>query len=102
MHNANSPKDLSGSSSPGMLQLHKARITSIDALRGLVMIVMLLDHVRETLYLHLQVTDPMTPAGYRAGSVFFPAGGAFLRPDFRFSDRAFGLALCQPTPRPKP
>lgn len=40
-----------------------ARITSIDALRGFVMIVMLLDHVRETLYLHLQVTDPMTVPG---------------------------------------
>jgi uncharacterized membrane protein len=32
---------------------------SIDALRGLVIIFMLLDHVRETFFLHRQVTDPM-------------------------------------------
>ncbi|EPA96639.1 DUF1624 domain-containing protein [Pseudomonas sp. G5(2012)] len=35
------------------------RLTSIDALRGLVIIFMLLDHVRETFFLHRQVTDPM-------------------------------------------
>lgn len=32
---------------------------SIDALRGLVMVFMLADHVRETFLLHLQVADPM-------------------------------------------
>jgi uncharacterized membrane protein len=36
-----------------------ARLMSIDALRGLVMVIMLLDHVRETWFLHLQVSDPM-------------------------------------------
>ncbi|WP_324699907.1 DUF1624 domain-containing protein [Novosphingobium sp. RL4] len=35
------------------------RLTSIDALRGLVMVIMLLDHVRETWFLHMQVSDPM-------------------------------------------
>lgn len=35
------------------------RLMSIDALRGLVIIFMLLDHVRETFFLHRQVTDPM-------------------------------------------
>lgn len=35
------------------------RLQSIDALRGLVIVVMLLDHVRETFYLHAQVSDPM-------------------------------------------
>lgn len=35
------------------------RLQSIDALRGLVILIMLLDHVRETFYLHKQVTDPM-------------------------------------------
>lgn len=35
------------------------RLTSIDALRGLMMLFMLLDHVRETFYLHHQVPDPM-------------------------------------------
>ena len=35
------------------------RLLSIDALRGLVIIFMLLDHVRETFLLHRQVVDPM-------------------------------------------
>lgn len=45
---------VSASSSPASTRLH-----SIDALRGLVMLIMLLDHVRETVYLHAQVGDPM-------------------------------------------
>ncbi len=36
-----------------------ARLQSIDALRGFVMVVMLLDHVRETFFLHMQVGDPV-------------------------------------------
>ena len=38
------------------------RIMSIDALRGLVMLFMLVDHVRETIYLHMQVGDPVDAA----------------------------------------
>ncbi len=41
------------------LEKNIERLQSIDALRGLVIIIMLLDHVRETFYLHKQVTDPM-------------------------------------------
>ncbi|GJD64548.1 DUF1624 domain-containing protein [Methylobacterium frigidaeris] len=36
-----------------------SRIGAIDALRGLVMLLMLVDHVRETFFLHAQVRDPM-------------------------------------------
>ncbi|WP_313620481.1 DUF1624 domain-containing protein [Achromobacter sp.] len=36
-----------------------SRLQSIDALRGLVIVIMLLDHVRETFFLHHQVGDPM-------------------------------------------
>lgn len=39
--------------------LNRSRLTSIDSLRGVVMALMLLDHVREFFYLHLQVPDPM-------------------------------------------
>lgn len=38
------------------------RLLSIDALRGLVILFMLLDHVRETFFLHRQVSDPMDMA----------------------------------------
>jgi uncharacterized membrane protein len=37
----------------------KPRINSIDVMRGLVMLIMLLDHVRERFFLHQQVSDPM-------------------------------------------
>jgi uncharacterized membrane protein len=37
----------------------KTRLIAIDALRGLVMLFMLVDHVRETWFLHMQVTDPV-------------------------------------------
>ncbi|MFT3719407.1 MAG: DUF1624 domain-containing protein [Pseudorhodoferax sp.] len=39
-----------------------ARVGAIDALRGLVIVFMLLDHVRETFFLHHQVPDPMVVA----------------------------------------
>jgi uncharacterized membrane protein len=38
----------------------RARIASIDVMRGLGMLLMLVDHVREALYLHMQVSDPMS------------------------------------------
>jgi uncharacterized membrane protein len=38
----------------------RQRLLSIDALRGLVILFMLLDHVRETFLLHRQLSDPMS------------------------------------------
>ncbi|MEO6359772.1 MAG: heparan-alpha-glucosaminide N-acetyltransferase domain-containing protein [Sphingomicrobium sp.] len=37
----------------------RTRLMSIDALRGLVMAFMLVDHIRETWFLHAQLTDPV-------------------------------------------
>ncbi|MEG8017751.1 DUF1624 domain-containing protein [Sphingomonas sp. LR55] len=48
----------------------RQRIVSIDALRGLVMLVMLVDHTREFFYLHAQVSDPMTIATTPPGLFF--------------------------------
>lgn len=36
-----------------------SRLASLDILRGLVMLFMLVDHVRETFYLHKQMSDPV-------------------------------------------
>jgi uncharacterized membrane protein len=44
---------------PRSAPLTTGRLLSIDALRGLVILFMLLDHVRETFLLHRQVSDPM-------------------------------------------
>lgn len=44
---------------PLLKPLASLRLQSIDALRGLIILFMLLDHVRETFLLHLQVSDPM-------------------------------------------
>ena len=39
--------------------LHLKRLLSIDIMRGCIILLMLLDHVRETFFLHYQVSDPM-------------------------------------------
>lgn len=38
------------------------RLLAIDALRGLIILIMMLDHVRDTFYVHHQVADPMVIA----------------------------------------
>jgi uncharacterized membrane protein len=55
----------------------QSRINSIDAMRGLVMIIMLLDHVRERVFLHQQVSDPMDLAT-TSPAVFFSRLAAHL------------------------
>lgn len=47
-----------------------SRIPSIDALRGLVMLLMLVDHTREFFFFHAQVSDPMD-VGATAPALFF-------------------------------
>ena len=46
------------------------RISSIDALRGLVMLLMLVDHVRETVFLHMQVGNPVDVTAVTPGLFF--------------------------------
>lgn len=43
----------------GSAAVSKSRIAAIDVMRGLVMVIMVMDHVRERIYLHKQVSDPM-------------------------------------------
>ncbi len=45
------------------MSTHSQRLQAIDALRGLVILIMMVDHVRETFYLHHQVPDPMLIPG---------------------------------------
>jgi len=53
------PAALASPASPVVPAAPAARLTSIDLLRGTVMLLMLLDHVRETFYMQHQIGDPM-------------------------------------------
>ncbi|WP_306391886.1 DUF1624 domain-containing protein [Telluria beijingensis] len=46
----------------GQAATNRRRLQSLDALRGFVMVIMLIDHIRENWYLHLGVPDPVDPA----------------------------------------
>lgn len=52
------------------MSIPSQRLQVIDALRGLVILIMMVDHVRETFYLHHQVPDPMLIPGTET-SLFF-------------------------------
>lgn len=62
----------------------KSRINSIDALRGLVMLIMLVDHVRERFFLHQQVTDPMNIQETGDGLFWSRIAAHFCAPTFVF------------------
>lgn len=64
--------------------LVKKRIDAIDMLRGLVILLMLLDHVRERFYLHMQVSDPMDIAATEPGLFFSRFAAHFCAPVFVF------------------
>ncbi len=63
---------------------HAKRIYSIDALRGLVMCIMMLDHVREKLYAHFPITDPLTIADTPPDLFFSRFAAHFCAPVFVF------------------
>ena len=88
---------------PASATAHQRRITSIDTLRGLVMVIMLLDHVRETLYLHLQVGDPMAVPGTPPELFFSRLAAHFCAPVFVFLTGLSAWLHAHPpggTPRP--
>lgn len=59
-----------------------ARLVAIDALRGLVMVFMLVDHVRETWFLHMQVTDPVDTTTTDPALFFTRLLSTFCAPTF--------------------
>lgn len=62
----------------------KQRINAIDMMRGLVILIMLLDHVRERFYLHMQVSDPMDISVTEPGLFFSRFAAHFCAPVFVF------------------
>ncbi|WP_426073018.1 DUF1624 domain-containing protein [Janthinobacterium sp. DSP2-3-3] len=62
----------------------RTRIAVIDVLRGLVMLIMLFDHVRETVFLHHQVGDPMDASGVDPALFFTRLAAHVCAPMFVF------------------
>lgn len=60
------------------------RLRAIDALRGLVIVIMLFDHVRETFFLHHQVGDPMDVAATPPDLFFSRLAAHLCAPVFVF------------------
>ncbi|MGX4643111.1 DUF1624 domain-containing protein [Massilia sp. SYSU DXS3249] len=60
------------------------RIASIDVARGLVMLLMTVDHVRETFFLQHQVSDPMDVASVDPALFFTRLSAHFCAPLFVF------------------
>lgn len=63
---------------------HSNRIASIDIARGIVMLLMTVDHVRETFFLQHQVGDPMDVAGTDPWLFFSRVAAHFCAPMFVF------------------
>ncbi|AWI87724.1 hypothetical protein C0214_05065 [Methylobacterium sp. DM1] len=66
----------------GAAPIPRTRIGAIDALRGLVMLLMLVDHVREFFYLHAQVSDPVNLAATPPDLFLTRAASHFCAPVF--------------------
>jgi len=79
----------------------KARIAAIDVMRGLVMLLMTVDHVRETFFLQHQVSDPMA-LDATAPSLFFSRLAAhFCAPMFVFLTGLSAWLYAHPTSGPR-
>ena len=62
----------------------RSRIAVIDVMRGLTMLIMLFDHVREAIYLHMSLTDPMTIDATDPALFFTRTAAHFCAPMFVF------------------
>lgn len=60
----------------------RRRLQSLDALRGFVMVIMLIDHIRENWYLYMNVTDPVNPATVEPALFFMRVATNLCAPIF--------------------
>ncbi len=67
-----------------MVGLSAQRINAIDTLRGIVMALMLVDHVREFFFLHRQVGDPMDLSSVDPALFFTRLASHWCAPIFVF------------------
>lgn len=81
--NISIPAATAGPLAPAHVQAKAAaRLVNIDALRGLVMVVMLLDHLRETWFLNYPVPDPIDATTVLPAVAFARFAASFCAPIF--------------------
>lgn len=78
-----------------------ARVASIDVMRGLVMMIMMVDHVRETFFLRWQVSDPMSVADTEPGLFFGRVAAHFCAPMFVFLTGLSAWLYANPSSGPR-
>jgi uncharacterized membrane protein len=78
-----------------------ARVASIDVMRGLVMMIMMIDHVRETFFLRWQVSDPMNVADIDPALFFSRFAAHFCAPMFVFLTGLSAWLYAHPTAGPR-
>ncbi|RFP09205.1 DUF1624 domain-containing protein [Duganella sp. BJB488] len=78
------------------------RLASIDIMRGLVMMMMTVDHVRETFFLRWQVSDPMDVAQIDPGLFFSRLAAHFCAPMFVFLTGLSAWLYAHPASGPRP
>lgn len=83
------------------LQQLNSRIASIDILRGLVMLLMLVDHVRERVFLHHQVADPMNIDETSTALFFTRTLAHFCAPVFVFLTGLSAWLYANPANKPQ-
>ncbi len=77
-----SPQGIPGGMATANPAAARTRLLAIDALRGLVMLFMLVDHVRETFYLYMNVSDPVDANTTDPGLFFTRLLSTFCAPTF--------------------
>lgn len=78
-----------------------ARVASIDVLRGLVMMIMMLDHAREAFFLHQPVSDPMNLADTGPALFFGRVAAHFCAPVFVFLTGLSAWLYAHPSSGPR-
>ncbi|WP_394131425.1 DUF1624 domain-containing protein [Shewanella maritima] len=82
------------------LQHLKNRVPSIDILRGMVILLMLIDHVRERVFLHHQVGDPMNIDETGSALFFTRVLAHFCAPVFIFLTGVSAWLYANPSNKP--
>jgi uncharacterized membrane protein len=77
------------------------RVASIDVMRGLVMMIMMVDHVRETFFLRWQVSDPMNVAETEPELFFSRLAAHFCAPMFVFLTGLSAWLYAHPSAGPR-